>query len=132
MLRHSCLRSNAARRGSIPIILEIQEGNKLVTFSNLSLSPFIKKVNGNNLEFDSLTSCVAYLKSLGIIIKRDTLSKYIKLGKVFYDFKCRYLEKSLPVALPLLCAALLLRSSGGGKGKSNNRRVQKKQNRSRY
>jgi hypothetical protein len=84
-------------RRSIPIVLEIQEGNKLVTFSNLSLSPFIKKVNGNNLEFDSLTSCVAYLKSLGITIKRDTLSKYIKLGKVFYGFKCGYLEKSLPV-----------------------------------
>ena len=48
----------------------------------------------NKLEFNSLTSCIAYLHSVGLCIKRDTLSKYIKLGKVFHNFYCKYLDQS--------------------------------------
>src|SRR5690606_29515571 len=48
----------------------------------------------NKLEFNSLTSCIAYLHSVGLCIKRDTLSKYIKLGKVFHNFYCKYLDES--------------------------------------
>jgi hypothetical protein len=84
-------------RRSIPVTLVIKEGNEFVDFTNLPISPLIKKIEGNNLEFDSLTSCNVYLKSLGFIIKRDTLSKYIKQGKEFHSFICKYSEKSLPV-----------------------------------
>ena len=75
-------------RRSIPIVLEIKEGNTLVDPSTL--------ITGNFLKFNSLTSCIEYLKSLGMIIKRDTLSKYIKKGKVFHNFYCKYQDKSLP------------------------------------
>nr|YP_010608766.1 hypothetical protein PNX16_mgp005 [Drechslerella dactyloides]WAN89846.1 hypothetical protein [Drechslerella dactyloides] len=84
-------------RRSVPVVLEVKEGNKFVDLTNLPLSPSIKKVEGNNLEFDSLTSCIVYLKSLGFTIKRDTLSKYIKQGKEFHNFICKYSKKSLPI-----------------------------------
>jgi hypothetical protein len=72
---------------SIPVELEILEGNKFIT------SEFI----GNKLEFNSLTLCIEFLHSKGLFIKRETLSKYIKLRKVFHNFSCKYLEKSLPI-----------------------------------
>lgn len=84
-------------RRNMPVVLEIKEGNKWVDPANLLLSPLIKKALGNSLEFDSITSCVLYLKTLGLTIKRDTLSKYIKQKKEFHNFICKYLEKSLPV-----------------------------------
>ena len=71
-------------RRSIPVILEIKEGN---TFVNPATTT-------NKLEFNSLTSCITYLHSVGLCIKRDTLSKYIKLGKVFHNFCCKYLDQS--------------------------------------
>lgn len=68
------------------LILEIKEGNRLVNF-----------IPGNSsLEFDSIKSCTIYLRSLGLTIKRDTLSKRIKEAKEFYNFFCKYQEKSLP------------------------------------
>jgi hypothetical protein len=71
-------------RRSIPIILEILEGNKFV-------DPTQSVSSSYKLEFNSLTSCIEYLRSLGLTIKRDTLSRYIKLGKVFHNFCCKYL-----------------------------------------
>ena len=44
----------------------------------------------------SLTSCIEYLRVLGLTIKRDTLTKYIKNGKVFHNFLCKYSDKALP------------------------------------
>lgn len=58
-------------RRSIPVLLEVKKGNIFVSPSE------------NPLYFDSLTSCIEYLRGLGLIIKRDTLSKYIKFGKEF-------------------------------------------------
>ena len=52
-------------------------------------------VQGNTLEFDSLTSCISYLRSLGLKTKRDTLSKYIKEGKPFNGFIGKFYEKTL-------------------------------------
>lgn len=74
-------------RRSIPVILEIIQGNTYVSSANFLASK-------NKLEFDSLTSCTAYLQSIGLNIKRDTLSKYIKLGKVIHNFYCKYLDSS--------------------------------------
>lgn len=74
-------------RRSIPVILEIKKGNTFVDPVNLVAS-------NHKLEFNSLTSCIAYLQSRGLNIKRDTLSKYIKLGKVFHNFHCKYLDPS--------------------------------------
>lgn len=71
-------------RRSLPVELEIIEGNSFVD----SLS--------STLYFNSLTSCIEYLKGLGLTIKRDTLTKYIKKGKVFHNFLCKYSEKALP------------------------------------
>jgi hypothetical protein len=68
----------------ITVMLEIKEGN---TFINSW---------GHTLNFDSLTSCVEYLKELGLTIKRDTLTKYIKKAKVFQNFLCKYSDKDLP------------------------------------
>jgi hypothetical protein len=48
------------------------------------------------LNFDSLTSCIEYLRVVGLTIKRDTLIKYIKNGKVFHNFLCKYSDKALP------------------------------------
>jgi hypothetical protein len=73
-------------RRSISVLLEIREGNTFVD----------PKISGTRLEFSSLTLCIKYLRNLGIIIKRDTLSKYIKKQKVFHNFFCKYLDESLP------------------------------------
>jgi hypothetical protein len=73
-------------RRSIPVELEIQEGN---TFVN-------SDCRGQTLKFDSLTSCIEYLRELGLTIKRDTLTKYIKNQKVFHNFLCKYSDKILP------------------------------------
>ena len=74
-------------RRSIPVILDIKKGNTFVDPANLVVS-------NHKLEFNSLTSCIAYLQSRGLNIKRDTLSKYINLGKVFHNFHCKYLDPS--------------------------------------
>jgi GIY-YIG catalytic domain len=74
-------------RRSISVELEIKEGN---TFVN---SDYI----GRTLNFDSLTSCIEYLRELGLTIKRATLTKYIKNQKVFQNFLCKYSDKFLPV-----------------------------------
>lgn len=71
-------------RRNIPVILEIKDGNKFVDSW------------GQTLKFDSLTACINYLRDLGLIIKRDTLSKYIKIEKEFYHFLCKYYENSKP------------------------------------
>ena len=71
-------------RRSISVELEIKEGNTFVDYK------------GQNLKFDSLTSCIEYLKGLGLTIKRDTLTKYIKNEKVFQNFLCKYSKKALP------------------------------------
>ena len=71
-------------RRSIPVELEIKEGN---TFINSW---------GQTLNFDSLTSCIEYLRGLGLTIKRNTLTKYIKIEKVFHNFLCKYSDKNLP------------------------------------
>lgn len=73
-------------RRNIPVILEIKEGNIFVDSSIIS----------HTLNFDSLTSCIEYLRKLGLTIKRDTLTKYIKNKKVFYNFLCKYSDKFLP------------------------------------
>ena len=65
------------------VVLEFKKVNK-------SLAPFQA-----SLEFDSLKSCVSYLRSLGLTIKRATLSKRIKVGNSMVFF-CKYQEKSLP------------------------------------
>lgn len=75
-------------RRSIPVELEIKEGN---TFVGRLRCPV-----GQTLNFDSLTSCIEYLRGLGLTIKRDTLTRYIKMGKVFHNFLCRYSDKALP------------------------------------
>ena len=62
-------------RRSIPVILEIKEGNSFVGAS----APII----GHTLNFKSLTACIEYLNKLGLTIKRDTLTKYIKMRKYF-------------------------------------------------
>jgi hypothetical protein len=72
----------AARR-SISVILEIREGNTFIDSW------------GQTLNFDSLTSCIEYLRGLGLTIKRDTLTKYIKIEKVFHNFLCKYSKKDL-------------------------------------
>lgn len=66
------------------VVLEFKKVNKLVDPSQ------------GSLEFDSLKSCVSYLRSLGLTIKRATLSKRIKEGREFHGFFCKYQEKSLP------------------------------------
>ena len=72
-------------RRSLSVELEIKEGNK-----------FVSSGGGYILNFDSLASCVEYLKGLGLTIKRDTLTKYIKNEKVFQNFLCKYSKKALP------------------------------------
>ena len=71
-------------RRSILVELEIKEGNTFVDSW------------GHTLNFDSLTSCIEYLKELGLTIKRDTLTKYIKDEKVFHNFLCKYSKNALP------------------------------------
>jgi hypothetical protein len=72
-------------RRSIPVELIIKEGNTFIDSW------------GQTLNFDSLTSCIEYLRGLGLTIKRDTLTKYIKIEKVFHNFLCKYSNKDLPV-----------------------------------
>jgi hypothetical protein len=73
-------------RRSIPVELEIKEGN---TFVNSCITD-------HTLKFNSLTSCIEYLRKIGLIIKRETLTKYIKNEKVFHKFLCMYSDKTLP------------------------------------
>lgn len=72
---------------SISVKLEIKEEN---TFVDSTLR------RGHTLNFDSLTSCIEYLRGLGLTIKRNTLTKYIKNEKVFHNFLCKYSENTLP------------------------------------
>jgi len=71
-------------RRSILVELEVKDGNR-----------FTDSV-GYTLNFDSITSCVEYLRGLGLIIKRNTLTRYIKNKKVFHNFLCKYSDKTLP------------------------------------
>lgn len=75
-------------RRSISVELEIKEGNTFV-------DPRCPQ-RGYTLNFDSLTSCIEYLRELGLTIKRDTLTKYIKNQKEFHNFLCKYSDKALP------------------------------------
>lgn len=75
-------------RRSISVELEIKEGNTFVDSQCLQ--------RGYTLNFDSLTSCIEYLRELGLTIKRDTLTKYIKNQKEFHNFLCKYSDKALP------------------------------------
>jgi len=77
-------------RRNIQVKLEIKEGNTFVEPRSTAPS------DGVTLNFDSLTSCIEYLRVLGLTIKRDTLTKYIKIGKVFHNFLCKYSDKALP------------------------------------
>ena len=77
-------------RRSIQVKLEIKEGNTFVEPRSTAPSDAV------TLNFDSLTSCIEYLRVLGLTIKRDTLTKYIKNGKVFHNFLCKYSDKALP------------------------------------
>ena len=70
-------------RRSIPIELVIKKGNTFVSGKN----------EGCTLNFDSVTSCKNYLRELGITIKGSTLTRYIKNGKVFHNFLCKYSDK---------------------------------------
>ena len=72
-------------RRNIPVTLEILDGNIFVDSSIIS-----------TLNFYSLTSCIDYLSKLGLKIKRDTLTKYIKNKKIFHYFLCKYLDKLKP------------------------------------
>lgn len=71
-------------RRSISVDLEIKEGNKFIDYK------------GQTFNFDSLTSCIEYLRKLGLNIKRDTLTKYINNEKIFHNFLCKYSNKVLP------------------------------------
>jgi hypothetical protein len=75
-------------RRSIPVKLVIQKGNSFVDSS--------ADIKEQTLNFDSLTACIEYLRTLGLTIKRDTLTKYIKNGKVFHNFLCKYSDNTLP------------------------------------
>lgn len=81
---------------------ERQNMYKLGTRRSISVELVIKKGNtfinswDHTLNFDSLTSCIEYLRKLGLTIKRDTLTKYIKDEKVFHNFLCKYSENTLP------------------------------------
>lgn len=114
-------------RRSIPVELEIKKGNTFV--NNI--------VDGCTLKFDSLTSCVEHLRVLGLTIKRDTLSRYIKMGKVFHNFLCKYSDKALPDNFEQVglivdeyssCATKLKRSSVSALNKKNKAILVKKDN----
>lgn len=74
-------------RGGTPVILEILKNNTFVDSS----------IIGTTLRFDSLTLCIEYLNKLGIKIKRETLSRYIKNDKEFHNFLCKYSDKFVPI-----------------------------------
>lgn len=80
-------------RRSLPVILEIKEGNKFVLISLASGASYTR---GQTLKFESLTACISYLRDLGLIIKRETLSKYIKIEKEFHHFLCKYSDNTKP------------------------------------
>lgn len=100
-------------RRNTPVTLEIMKGNSFVDYSSLRGDEVIRSpssaqkkaipplreggMRGHTLNFDSLTSCIEYLRKLGLTIKRDTLTKYIKNEKVFHYFLCKYSDKLLPV-----------------------------------
>jgi hypothetical protein len=73
-------------RRSISVELEIKEGNIFVNSDS----------TGQTFKFNSLTSCIEYLRELGLTIKRATLTKYIKNEKVFHNFLCKYSENIFP------------------------------------
>ena len=54
-------------RRSVPVELVIKKGNTFINSWD------------QTLKFDSLTSCIDYLRGLCLTIKRDTLTKYIKI-----------------------------------------------------
>ena len=74
-------------RRNIPVELKIKEGNTFIKSG---------ETKPQTLKFNSLTSCIEFLRELGLIIKRDTLTKYIKIEKVFHNFLCKYSDKDLP------------------------------------
>ncbi len=82
-------------RRSIPVILEIKKENSFVKHDACAapIGDAVASAKPNILNFNSITSCINYLRELGIIIKRDTLTKYIKKGKVFHHFLCKYSDK---------------------------------------
>ena len=77
-------------RRNIPVKLEIKEGDTFVEPRSTAPS------DAATLNFYYLTSCIEYLRVLGLTIKRDTLTKDIKNGKVFQNFLCKYSDKALP------------------------------------
>ena len=81
----------------------------------------------HTLNFDSLTSCIEYLRKLGLIIKRDTLTKYIKNEKVFHNFLCKYSKKFMPVYFEEV--GLIIDEYKKLKVNSNSLRVNKKNKR---
>lgn len=83
-------------RRSLPVILEIKEGNKFVCASDASDASDASSTGGQTLKFESLTACISYLRDLGLIIKRETLSKYIKIEKEFHHFLCKYSDNTKP------------------------------------
>lgn len=75
-------------RRSVPVILEILEGNKFVDSTLI----------GSTLRYESISTCIDYLIKLGLDIKRKTLIRYIKNGKVFQSFLCKYSDKYIPLS----------------------------------
>ena len=76
-------------RRSIPVILEIKKGNRFIE----AYAPNLE----HTINFDSLTACIEYLSKLGLTIKIDTLTKYIKKEKIFHNFLCKYSDSTLPI-----------------------------------
>ena len=76
-------------RRSIPVKLEIKKGNIFIEAD----APNIE----HTINFNSLTACIEYLSKLGLTIKRDTLTKYIKKEKIFHNFFCKYSDSTLPI-----------------------------------
>lgn len=84
-------RSIAVELKILPPMGDLPEGSSLEEEGNTFVDH-----PGHTLNFDSLTSCIEYLKGLGLTIKRDTLTRYIKMGKVFHNFSCKYRDNILP------------------------------------
>ena len=76
-------------RRSIPVTLEIKKGNRFIE----AYAPNLE----HTINFDSLTACIEYLSKLGLTIKIDTLTKYIKKEKIFHNFLCKYSDSTLPI-----------------------------------
>ena len=98
----SATQSNISKQELIEIMQK--ERQKMYTLGTRRNIPVLLKIKKDNifvnkpteLYFDSLTACIEYLRDLGLGIKRDTLSKYIKEGKEFHKFVCKYSDKALP------------------------------------